>query len=105
MDSAPIDVTHGEWLIVRDILHRHVPHCEVWAFGSRAKGTAKAYSDLDLALIADQALSVDILAALAEDLSESDLPWKVDILDWATTSESFRKLIERERVVVQRRPA
>ena len=105
MDSAPIDVTHEEWLIVRDILRRHVPRCEVWAFGSRAKGTAKAYSDLDLALIADQALSVDILAALAEDLSESDLPWKVDILDWATTSESFRKLIERERVVVQRRPA
>lgn len=39
--------------------------------------------------------------ALEEDFSESDLPWKVDVVDWAATSESFRMVIERDRVVVQ----
>jgi type I restriction enzyme S subunit len=39
--------------------------------------------------------------ALADAFAESDLPWKVDVVDWATTSESFRKIIERDKVVVQ----
>jgi type I restriction enzyme S subunit len=38
---------------------------------------------------------------LAEDFTESDLPFKVDLVDWATTSARFRAVIEGERVVVQ----
>jgi type I restriction enzyme S subunit len=38
-----IAVQPSEWALVRDILHRHVPGCEIWAFGSRAKHTAKPY--------------------------------------------------------------
>lgn len=97
----PIDIRPDHWQIVRDILQKHVPQYAVWAFGSRAKWTAKPYSDLDLAVITDKPLSLAVSAALAEDLSESDLPWKVDVVDWATTSESFRKIIERDKVVLQ----
>ena len=96
-----IDIRPDHWDIVRDILQKHVPHYAVWAFGSRAKWTAKQYSDLDLAIITDQPLSLDTSASLADDFSESDLPWKVDIVDWAATSESFRKVIELDKVVVQ----
>ena len=96
-----IDIRPDHWAIVRDILQKHVPQFEVWAFGSRAQWTAKEYSDLDLAIITDKPLSLDISASLSDDFSESDLPWKVDVVDWATTSESFRKIIERDRVVVQ----
>ena len=88
------------WKIVRDILHKHVPQYEVWAFGSRAKGKAKPYSDLDLAIISDTPLSLETTAAMAEEFSESDLPWRVDVVDWATTSESFRKIIELEKIVL-----
>jgi len=101
MDTPPIDVSPENWRIVRDILRRHVPQFDVWAFGSRATWTAKDYSDLDLAIITNQPLSLSVSAALADDFSESDLPWKVDVVDWATTSESFRKIIERDKVVVQ----
>jgi type I restriction enzyme S subunit len=31
----------------------------------------------------------------------SDLPIRVDVEDWAATSEAFQKIIARERVVVQ----
>ena len=44
-------ITEAERQIVLDILHKNVPEYEVWAFGSRVKGTAKRYSDLDLAII------------------------------------------------------
>jgi type I restriction enzyme S subunit len=77
-----------------------VPDHEVWAFGSRVKGTTKPYADLDLAVISDKPLPLDVVAGLAEDFSESDLPWRVDVVDWATTSEPFRKVIERDRVVL-----
>ncbi|MBI5936826.1 MAG: nucleotidyltransferase domain-containing protein [Betaproteobacteria bacterium] len=100
-----IAVSPAEWAIIQHILERHVPQHEVWAFGSRAKCTAKTYSDLDLAIITDKPLGLDVSAALAEDFSESDLPYKVDVVDWATTSESFRKIIERDKVVIRERLA
>jgi type I restriction enzyme S subunit len=41
------------------------------------------------------------MAALADDFAESDLPWKVDIVDWATTDSVFRTIIEHDRILVQ----
>jgi type I restriction enzyme S subunit len=98
----PIDILPQHWEIVRAILQKHIAGYEVWAFGSRAGRRAQTYSDLDLAVITDTPLSRAVSAALAEAFSESDLPWKVDIVDWATTSEAFRKIIERDRVKVTR---
>jgi len=42
-----------------------------------------------------------VTARLFEAFSESDLPWKVDLVDWATTDEAFRRVIEQQRVVVR----
>ncbi len=95
------DISPRDLAIVRDILHRHVPDHEVWAFGSRTKGTARRYSDLDLAIITDTPLSFELSGGMQEDFSESDLPFRVDILDWATTQDNFRRLVERNKVVVQ----
>ncbi|TSE27282.1 Nucleotidyltransferase domain protein [Tepidimonas sediminis] len=97
----PIDIAPEHWRIVRQILRQHVPQHPVWAFGSRARRAARPLSDLDLAIITDRPLPLSVHAALTEAFSESDLPYKVDIVDWATTSDSFRKIIERDKVVVQ----
>jgi type I restriction enzyme S subunit len=101
MKPPAIDASPGAWEIVRDLLRRHVPGREVWAFGSRVKGTAKPYSDLDLAILGDEPLPLATMADLTDDFTESDLPFKVDLVDWATTGERFRTVIEGERVVVQ----
>jgi type I restriction enzyme S subunit len=97
-------VTAGEWKIVRAILLRHVPGREAWAFGSRAGaksgGRVKKFSDLDLAVRGEQPIPLSTLAALAEEFTESDLPYKVDIVDWATTSARFRAIIESAHVVL-----
>jgi len=97
-----IDMRPDHWAIVRGILEACVPDREVWAFGSRAIWTAKAYSDLDLAVISEKPLSGAVSAALDDALSESDLPYRVDVVDWATTSAGFREIIMRSKVVVQR---
>lgn len=96
-----IDIGPAEWSIVRAILGKHVPQFDVWAFGSRATRRAKAYSDLDLAVITSEPLTIDVMAALTDDFSTSDLPWKVDVLDWAQTSDAFRQLIQRDHVRIQ----
>ena len=101
MDKPLIDISQENLRIVRDILQKNVPEHEVWAFGSRATSRATTYSDLDLAVITYEPMGLSVSAALADDFSESDLPFKVDVVDWATTSEPFRKIIERDKVVVQ----
>jgi type I restriction enzyme S subunit len=97
-----LDIRPDHLQIVQAILQKHIPEYEVWAFGSRAKWTAKEYSDLDLCVITKEPLSFTILGLLAEDFTESDLPWKVDVLDWSTTAESFQKIIEKDKVVIQK---
>lgn len=80
------------------ILKKHVPGAAVWAFGSRVKGTAKRFSDLDLAIEADHRIDLGTLAVLEQDLSDSDLPIKVDVGDLASMNPAFRALVERCRV-------
>lgn len=87
--------------MVCQVLAQHVPGLPVWAFGSRTKGCAKPHSDLDLAVITTEPMSLQQAALLAEAFSESDLPWRVDVVDWASTSEPFRRLIEAHHVVLQ----
>ncbi len=99
--SATLALGAAETAIVRDILRAHLPPGTlVWAFGSRAAGRAKPYSDLDLAIDAGRALEIDELAALGEAFSESDLPWKVDVVDWRTAEAGFRNRVEAGMVAV-----
>ena len=88
---------------VQQILAEHVPDCEVRAFGSRAKWTAREYSDLDLAIVGDEPLDWRVLGKLQDAFEESDLPITVDVIDWHTTSESFRQRIDWDYTVVLER--
>ncbi len=102
-ETSQIDIDPDHLAIVRDILHKHVPQYAVWVFGSRVTGKARKFSDLDLAIITDKPLSLEVSASLRDDFSESDLPWKVDVVDWATTSDVFRAIIARDKVEIEGR--
>ena len=49
-----VDVRPDQLSTIQAILAAHVPSAEVWAFGSRAKWTAKDTSDLDLAVVSEK---------------------------------------------------
>ncbi len=101
-DPAPrLDLRPDHWAIVRDVLQLHVPDREVLAFGSRATWTAKNHSDLDLAILGNKPLPLNAASALAEGFGESDLPFKIDLVDWARVDEAFRDIIRRDGVAVQ----
>jgi len=79
-----IDADPRDLETVRAILRRYVPDRAAWAFGSRVARNAKRFSDLDLAILGDQCVPAATLADLREAFDESDLAFKVDLVDWAT---------------------
>lgn len=99
--TPPISVSVTEWSILQGILQEHIPQREVWAFGSRVKGTVKAYSDLDMAVMEETPLNTATVADLKQAFSDSDLPFKVDLVLWSETAENFRRLIESCHVVIR----
>ena len=81
-------------------LRRFIPEVEVWAYGSRVRHTARPNSDLDLVAFTspNQRRSV---SELREMLSESNLPFVVDLHVWDEVPEKFHEIIRKEYVVLQ----
>ena len=96
-----IDLNPNDREEVKRILKTCVPEYDVWAFGSRVEWTAKTYSDLDLAVITNNPLSLSKKADLKNAFDESDMTIKVDIIDWSSISEGFRKIIEQRYAPIQ----
>ena len=96
-----IDLNPEHLKTVQHILSKHVPGCEVRAFGSRAKWTAKDYSDLDLAVIGSRRFDLREMHRLTEAFKESDLPIRVDVVDWHAISEGFKRVIAAEYKIIQ----
>jgi predicted nucleotidyltransferase len=96
MVEGTLDIRPDHIVMIRKILQRYVPDRDVRVFGSRAKRCAKRYSDLDLVVMGNEPLPLTVSGALADAFSDSDLPYRVDIVDWATTPAPFRAIIEAE---------
>ena len=90
----PLLLDPSEIEMVRSILARNLaPPVRVYAFGSRVHGRAlKAFSDLDLCL-APSAIP-ETVSRLREAFEDSDLPYKVDVVDWSELSPEFREAIQ-----------
>ena len=96
-----IDVTENQLALIEELLQKHVPDCEIWAFGSRVSGIRKEYSDLDLALVGSAKLPFGVIARLKESFAESVLPFRVDLLDWHAISKEFQAVILDRYEIVQ----
>jgi uncharacterized protein len=69
-----------------------------FVFGSRVHGTQKNFSDLDLCVKED--LSDLTKCYLQMDFDESNLPFKVDIIEWNKISKDFQSLIEKDLIQI-----
>lgn len=98
-----IDLAPEYLALVLEILNRRIPGVEVWVFGSRVQGKAKPHSDLDLVLIGEAPLNGVLLAELDEDFRESDLPMRVDLVEWAGLSEKMRETIRGQHACLVKR--
>ncbi|HEY85513.1 MAG TPA: nucleotidyltransferase domain-containing protein [Chloroflexi bacterium] len=99
--TRKIDIQPHHLATVKAILKDLAPETEARIFGSRVRGTAAAYSDLDMVLVAAAKIDRKMLYRLEDAFSQSALPFRVDVLDWHRISSSFRQVIERAYVVIQ----
>jgi predicted nucleotidyltransferase len=89
--TTVIDIRIQDLNIVHAILKTVLPvEANVYVFGSRATGTTKRASDLDLA--------IDLGRQLTEGFEESNLPYRVDVVDLQTVDTGFRAIIDRNKV-------
>jgi predicted nucleotidyltransferase len=91
-----IDLSPDVRASVLDIMHQHLGDQRLYLVGSRARGPAKRFADIDILLMNKQPLSPAVRANLHYDLEESDIPFKVDVLEWAGLSQSFRSRLQQE---------
>ena len=97
--TAALALRPAHRIIVEDILRKHAPRpCRIWGFGSRTRDAARPFSDLDLAIDVGRALTLAETGNLAWAFEESDLPWRVDLLDLAVCSDPFRREVESHAV-------
>ena len=97
---SDVDITPQHLELLAGIIRRHAPGREVWAYGSRVSGKSWRYSDLDLVVLGEEPLKAIDRENLLDDLSETRIPYLIDLQDWSRVPESWREEIRRCYAVV-----
>ena len=75
---------------------------KIWIFGTRARGDHKQFSDIDLLIELPKDISSSrLMGAVKDDLENSRLPFKVDLVQVQDLAESYRAGVLAERVVLK----
>ena len=90
------DVLNEVRHVTRAVLHGH--RVEVYLFGSWASGKPRRSSDIDVGVYAHHPLPPGTLAALREHLEESRIPYRVEVVDLASTDAAFRDTVIRHGI-------
>jgi uncharacterized protein len=94
-NSMSNDLTHA-----RDIASRVLAGTGAKAilFGSRARGDARQWSDIDLAVEFADGVPNGVLSALREAFEESNILLNVDVVDLSEASPAIRDAVKNEGV-------
>jgi len=91
-----IKMEEKDFQLLKKILAKY-PY-QFYAYGSRVKGTARQFSDLDLCY--QENIPPEIIYQIKEELEESDLPFFVELVSWKQMRPEFQKLIEEDLTVL-----
>jgi uncharacterized protein len=71
---------------------------ELYLFGSRARGTARKYSDVDVAIKTRSPVSVSNILKISSDIEDSQIAYKVDVVDYGRANTELKINIDRDGV-------
>ena len=95
--ARSIDLPPEHRAQVLEIIRSRLPHARVWVYGSRARGRARRYSDLDLMLDdGGKPITDSVMGNLDEDFDESNLPIIVELHDLAQTDARFLARVQKD---------
>ena len=93
MNRAELQATSEAF--IRETLRKHLQgNVPVYLFGSRARNTARWNSDYDLWIDVD--LPCALIAGIQDELDESFVPFKVDIVITPTLRGKFGEIVKSE---------
>jgi type I restriction enzyme S subunit len=96
LDSIDLEPRHLKK--IRSIFAGHLPYKKVWAYGSRVKRTASNTSDLDCVVFG---ATDSEIANAREAFDESDIPFEIQLLNWDTIPDDFKKNIKEGYFILQ----
>lgn len=74
----------------------------VFLFGSRTQKKHSQSADIDIGILGTKPLSIQTRARLIELLNESDIPYKVDVVDFYTADPEFKKIALQTSIIWNR---
>lgn len=82
--------------IKKILLHNFPPESKIFIFGSSAR--SDKFHDIDVGI---KASKIDKMAMInaKEELEESMIPYKVDLVDFAKADKNFQKEVLKEKVI------
>ena len=77
--------------LVKETVRRYLPEdYKVFIFGSRTDGTNHDWSDVDVGIMGPEKISFQTLARIKGDFTDSRLPYRVDVVDFAAVTDDFK---------------
>lgn len=79
--------------ILKSVMNKHLDDSKykVFVFGSRTQQKHRKFCDLDIGIMGSAVLPVSTLLQIKEDLTNSDIPYLCDVVDFGAVSADFRK--------------
>lgn len=88
---------------VKDQIIKHInvilPEAKIILFGSRARGTASKWSDIDIALDGGKPLPSVKVDEIKSVLQATNIPYKIEIVDFHMVTEQMKEAILQEGIV------
>ncbi len=85
-----------------DILWKYLDKTQdtAFIFGSWATGENRKFSDIDIGIESKRKLPSLIIESLKEAFEKSDVPYLVEIVDFADVSEQFRQVAKQKIILL-----
>ena len=79
---------------IRETVKKHLPDADykIFVFGSRATGDNRRFSDVDLGILGPKIIPGHVLVKIQEELENSRIPYKIEVVDFQRVSSQFRDL-------------
>jgi len=97
--KTAIDISPCDKEILISLLESYLPQTPVWAHGSRVTGGAKPWSELDLVVFNGKKQKYE-LSLLREAFEESNLSFRVELLERESLPENFKSNITASHVEI-----
>jgi predicted nucleotidyltransferase len=92
-----IDLETKEKII--KIITTFIPDAKIYLFGSRARGTASKWSDIDIALDAGKLLPNVAIDEIISVFQATNIPYKIEIVDFHKVNNDMQESISREGIL------